>query len=270
VQDNTTATGQSQPKPSYEYQEITEKERKNPHLNSSVGEHNILHTCRRNNEKGLFGLVAQDTPVKEKTITFQKAKGSPEWLAWKEAMLKEIKAIKGKDTWKWVSKPKNRQILRLMWVLIKKYFQDGRFDKLKARLVVLGNQQKVDPLQSYRNFAPTLRFVTIRLLLFYATVQDLCVLQFDVKNAFLNSPLHEEVYVLPPPGSKKVFDEYGEEMVLQLLKGLYGLRIAPGISLSSDYPNLWDVLLVLLVDCKLMSFYDSQPFPDTSSLFAPF
>jgi hypothetical protein len=73
-------------------------------------------------------------------------------------------------------------------------------------------------------FAPVARLESVRLLLAYAAGQGWPIHHMDVKSAFLNGELQEEVYVMQPPG----FIITGQEnKVLRLSKALYGLRQAP-------------------------------------------
>lgn len=73
-------------------------------------------------------------------------------------------------------------------------------------------------------FAPVARLETVRLLIALAANEGWRVDHMDVKSAFLNGELEEEVYVAQPPG----FIETGKEgKVLKLRKALYGLRQAP-------------------------------------------
>jgi hypothetical protein len=77
----------------------------------------------------------------------------------------------------------------------------GVVTKNKARLVGKGYTQ-VEGLDFGETYGPVARLESIHILLAYATHHDLKLHQMDVKTAFLNGPLQEEVYVEQPPGSK--------------------------------------------------------------------
>ncbi|KAA3472465.1 Retrovirus-related Pol polyprotein from transposon TNT 1-94 [Gossypium australe] len=131
-------------------------------------------------------------------------------------------AIKNK-TWELVEKPSNRKVIGVKWVYRAKLNADGSPNKLKARLVVKGFSQRygVDYIET---FAPVARLDTIRLLVALAAQMNWKIHQFDVKSAFLNGYLEQEIYVNQPQG----FQVTGkEDMVYKLNKALYGLKQAP-------------------------------------------
>jgi hypothetical protein len=93
----------------------------------------------------------------------------------------------------------------------------------KARLVAKGYSQ-VEGLDFGETYAPVARLESIRILLAYATYHGFKLYQMDVKSAFLNGPIKEEVYVEQPPGFK---DSENPNHVYKLSKPLYGLKQAP-------------------------------------------
>ena len=100
---------------------------------------------------------------------------------------------------------------------------DGSIDKFKARLVAKGFKQKSD-LDFFDTFSSVTRITSIRLLIAIAAIFDLKIHQMDVKTAFLNGDLEEEIYMNQPED----FVESGQESkVCKLTKSLYGLKQAP-------------------------------------------
>jgi hypothetical protein len=93
----------------------------------------------------------------------------------------------------------------------------------KTQLVVKGFSQ-VEGLDFGETYAPVARLESIRILLAYATYHGFKLYQMDVKSAFLNGPIKEEVYVEQPPGFED--SEYPNH-VYKLSKALYGLKQAP-------------------------------------------
>jgi hypothetical protein len=99
---------------------------------------------------------------------------------------------------------------------------DGSLDRYKARLVALGNKQEYG-LNYEETFAPVAKMTTVRTILAIAASKAWPLHQMDVKNAFLNGNLKEEIYMKLPPGmSTTAFDE-----VRKLRRSLYGLKQAP-------------------------------------------
>ena len=100
---------------------------------------------------------------------------------------------------------------------------DGSINKFKARLVAKCFKQKVD-LDFFDTFSSVTRITSIRLLIAIAIVFYLKIHQMDVKTAFLDGDLEEEIYMDQPEG----FVEPGQESkVCKLTKSLYGLKQAP-------------------------------------------
>jgi hypothetical protein len=93
----------------------------------------------------------------------------------------------------------------------------------KARLVAKGYSQ-VEGLDFDETYAPVARLESIHIILAYATYHGFKLYQMDVKSAFLNGPIKEEVYVEQPPGFED--SEYPNH-VYKLSKALYGLKQAP-------------------------------------------
>ena len=105
----------------------------------------------------------------------------------------------------------------------KKLRPDGTIEKYKARLVAKGYDQKEEE-DFFDTYSPVARLTTIRVLLSLAASHGLLVHQMDVKTAFLNGELNEEIYMQQPDGF--VLDGQ-ERKVCRLLKSLYGLKQAP-------------------------------------------
>ena len=143
--------------------------------------------------------------------------------AWQEAMKEEIHMIEKNHTWELVDRPADKNIIGVKWIFRTKLNADSSIKKFKARLVVKGDAQ-VYGVDYSDTFAPVARMDTIRLLLAVAAHKNWKVFQMDVKSAFLNGDLQEEIYVEQPAG----FVVQGEEdKVYMLKKALYGLKQAP-------------------------------------------
>ena len=138
-------------------------------------------------------------------------------------MEEELNMIDKNNTWNLVDPPKGKDIIGLKWVYKTKYNEDGSIQKHKARLVAKGYSQQPG-VDFNETFAPVARIETIRRVLAIFAQLELNVYQMDVKSAFLNGELKEEVYVEQPRG----YEVKGkEEKVYRLNKALYGLKQAP-------------------------------------------
>lgn len=109
------------------------------------------------------------------------------------------------------------------WILKRKLKPDGTVEKYKARLVAKGYSQK-ENIDFFDTFSPVARITSIRVLIVVAALHNLVNHQMDVKSAFLNGELEEEIYMDQPEG----FVVPGQERkVCKLDKSLYGLKQAP-------------------------------------------
>lgn len=142
---------------------------------------------------------------------------------WREAMKVEFETIEKNQTWVLTDLPVGQKPIGLKWVYKLQKDSDGNIVKHKARLVAKGYVQRKG-IDYNEVFVPVARIETIRLLLALSVKENWEVHHLDVKSAFLNGDLLEEVYVVQPEGFTK---EGQEQKVYKLLKALYGLRQAP-------------------------------------------
>ncbi|KAG9442724.1 hypothetical protein H6P81_018578 [Aristolochia fimbriata] len=108
-----------------------------------------------------------------------------------------------------------------MWVYKVKTNADGSIDRYKARLVAKGYNQEYG-IDYEETFALVAQLTSVRVLISIASIRHWDLFHMDVKNAFLNGALTEEVYMVPPPGSS-----HPSGQVCRLRHALYGLKQAP-------------------------------------------
>jgi hypothetical protein len=114
-------------------------------------------------------------------------------------MREEIEAVERNKTWELVDLPHRHRPIGLKWVYKLKKNKDSKVIKHKARLVARGFVQQAG-VDFDEVFAPVARMESIRLLLALAAQEGWHVHHMDVKSAFLNGELREEVYVKQTPG----------------------------------------------------------------------
>lgn len=152
--------------------------------------------------------------------SISEARRSKHWTEWLSAIHTELESLKAKGVYEEIhSLPPNRKAIQCKWVLHIKRDKHGCVSRFKARLVAKGFTQI--PGQDFSfTFAPVARWDTIRSLLCITAINDLELRQLDVKTAYLNGPLDEEIYMKAPDG-------FGmSSPYWRLHKGLYGLRQA--------------------------------------------
>ena len=166
---------------------------------------------------GHFAFVSITEPKK-----VEEAFMEPEWI---QAMQEELQQFELNNVWELVKRPDPRKhnIIGTKWIYRNKQDEHGQVVRNKARLVAQGYTQ-VEGIDFDETFAPVARLEAIRILLAYANHHNILLYQMDVKSAFLNGKIEEEVYVAQPPGFE---DPKHPDMVYKLNKALYGLKQAP-------------------------------------------
>ncbi|KAH9726106.1 hypothetical protein KPL70_008133 [Citrus sinensis] len=161
--------------------------------------------------------------IESDPLTYEEAMKSQDAAFWKEAINDEMDSIVGNKTWKLVDLPPGSNPIGCKWIFKKKKKVDGTIERFKARLVAKGFTQK-EGLDYFDTYAPVARIATIRVLIALASIYQFEIHQMNVKTAFLNGELDEEIYMKQPEG----FVMPGQEhKVCKLVKSLYGLKQAP-------------------------------------------
>lgn len=175
--------------------------------------------------KRLEDYVVDVALAVEEPQNYEEAIKGPEREMWKAAMLDEYNSLMENGTWTLVELPAGRTAIGSKWVFKRKEDSDGRVSRFKARLVAQGFRQRYG-VDYDAVFAPVATQSTLRVLLTIAGHKQLAVHHIDVKNAYLNGELREEVYMQQPKG----FETPGKErLVCKLQRSLYGLKQAARI-----------------------------------------
>ena len=157
--------------------------------------------------------------------TVQEALSSSDAVQWRDAIAAELKSIVANKVYSLTELPPGRKAIGCKWVFKIKRGADGSIERYKARLVAKGFSQ-TEGVDFSETYAPVAKFNSIRALLAIAAAEGYTVQQMDVKTAFLNGELEEEIYMQQPEGTAKPGEEH---LVWRLHRALYGLKQAPRV-----------------------------------------
>ncbi|KAH9685791.1 hypothetical protein KPL70_014095 [Citrus sinensis] len=169
----------------------------------------LRNTCEHN------AFISQIEPK-----SFEDTENDESWIM---AMQEELNQFERNNVWELVPKPEHQSVIGTKWIFRNKMDESGVVVRNKGRLVAQGYNQE-EGIDFDETFAPVARLESIRMLLAFACHKDFILFQMDVKSAFLNGYIMEEVYVKQPPGFE---NEKFPNHVYKLLKALYGLKQAP-------------------------------------------
>ncbi|WKA00618.1 hypothetical protein VitviT2T_018956 [Vitis vinifera] len=154
--------------------------------------------------------------------SFSQAMSCKESELWYNAMKDEMSSMKCNDVWDLVELPNGVKTIGCKWVFKTKKDSLGNIERYKARLVAKGFTQK-EGIDYTETFSPVSKKDSLRIILALVAHFDLELQQMDVKTAFLNGELEEEVYMKQPEGFPS---SDGEQLVCKLKKSIYGLKQA--------------------------------------------
>ncbi|GJT32115.1 retrovirus-related pol polyprotein from transposon TNT 1-94 [Tanacetum coccineum] len=143
--------------------------------------------------------------------------------SWIESMQDELNQFERLQVWELVPRPEGKNVIALKWLWKNKCDAENIVVRNKTRLVAKGYKQE-EGIDFEESFAPVARLEAVRMFIAYAAHKNITIFQMDVKTAFLNGPLKEEVYVSQPEG---FIDPEFPDHVYRLKKALYGLKQAP-------------------------------------------
>ncbi|GJU28036.1 retrovirus-related pol polyprotein from transposon TNT 1-94 [Tanacetum coccineum] len=151
---------------------------------------------------------------------------------WIEAMQEELNEFEHLEVWELVPRLDKVMVITLKWIYKVKLDEFEGILKNKARLVARGYRQE-EGIDFEESFAPVVKLEAVRIFLAFAAHMNMIIYQMDVKTAFLNGILREEVYVSQPD---EFVDPNNPNYVYRLKKALYGLKHAP---IDSTIPRIF-------------------------------
>jgi hypothetical protein len=163
-----------------------------------------------------YALLVLDEP-----ITYKQAVECDESDKWRTAIQDEFDAHEKNNTWSIIDRHPHMNVIGCKWVFKKKRDAQGNVSKYKARLVAKGFNQQYG-IDFRDTFAPVLKYKSLRMILILSVIQDRQLEQLDVKTAFLNASVKEDIYMCIPEGMN-----IGDTHVLKLNRALYGIKQAP-------------------------------------------
>jgi hypothetical protein len=153
---------------------------------------------------------------------YEEAMMSPEFGKWIEAMKSELESMSENQVWTLEDPPSDRKAVECKWIFKKKTDTDGNVTIYKARLVAKSFRQ-VQGVDYDETFSLLAMFKSIHFLLAMVAFHDYEIWQMDVKTAFLNGNIAEELYMMQPEGFA---DPKDVDKVCKLQRSIYGLKQA--------------------------------------------
>ncbi|KAJ9535406.1 hypothetical protein OSB04_un001478 [Centaurea solstitialis] len=177
---------------------------------------------RQEPDRYLGFLVSQDDEDLNEPTSYGEAASGSESEQWQEAMKAEMQSMYDNQVWELTDLPQHCRAVGRKWVFKKKTDMDGNVHTFKARLVAKGFTQ-THGIDYDETFSPVAMLKSIRILMAISAYFNYEIWQMDVKTAFLNGKLTEDVYMEQPEG---FIDPKNPNKVCKLLKSIYGLKQA--------------------------------------------
>ena len=180
-------------------------------------------STRVSKQPDFYGVWVNSVNSIAEPLTVKQALTSSEKENWQEAMKDEFNSLDANKVWELVPPPNDRKIINSKWVFKCKLKENGLVERYKARLVAQGYSQR-QGLDYEETFSPVVRFESVRTVIALAVSEKMKLHQMDVKTAFLNGELTEELFMKQPEG---FIEEGKENLVCRLNRSIYGLKQSP-------------------------------------------
>ncbi|GJZ83942.1 retrotransposon protein, putative, ty1-copia subclass [Tanacetum coccineum] len=223
-----------------DYLEIIQEEDTRPSIDTSLNykeddleidepQSDIIPICRSTRKRHVpdrmclyINTEEHELGVLGEPANYKAALLDPQSDKWLNAINVEMQSMKDNEVWDLVDLPPDGKTIGMKWLFKKKTDMDGAVHTFKARLVANGFTQTYG-VDYEETFSPIADIRAIRILIAIAAYYDYEIWQMDVKTAFLNGHLSEEVYMEQPEGF--VNPKYPNR-VCKLKRSIYGLKQA--------------------------------------------
>jgi len=178
--------------------------------------------CTRNPSVHLKNFWSLLSEIIEEPISFKEVSSQKDW---RTAIESKVQSIFKNTIWDIIDRLDNKTLITAKWIFRAKRNAEGIINKLKARIVARGFQQKKG-IDYYEVFAVVVRWKTILVILALAVKHNWALSQMDVITAFLNRTIHEDILMEISEGFPGIGDS---TKICRINKTLYGLKQAPKI-----------------------------------------
>lgn len=197
------------------------------HLLASRGDVVVYESCVDNLNRCYIVTLTNELGQVQIPRGYHHSLRMREAACWREAIVKEYKGLLAIGTFEFIrlsEVPSGSNIMRCHLVFDLKRNGDGSIDKFKARLVADGNTQR-HGIDFDRVFSTVAKLSTLRIVFTIAVARDLNLSSIDIRQAYLQAKLNEDLYMQVPPGMPDS-DSDGNKLVARLKSSLYGLKQA--------------------------------------------
>ena len=164
--------------------------------------------------------ISYDTKDENDPKNYKEALKSKYKRNWKSSMDEELEDMRYNNVWVLVDRPKDRNVIGCRWVFKTKLEPTTKSIRFRARLVAKGYNQ-IHGIDYDQVFAPVCKQSTFRIFLTICNAMAMKIIHCDIKTAFLNGIIKEEIYMEPPEGLN-----IKNNKVCKLIKSIYGLKQA--------------------------------------------
>nr|GFA85289.1 retrovirus-related Pol polyprotein from transposon TNT 1-94 [Tanacetum cinerariifolium] len=220
AQSSSTVSPHTIVQPDHQIPQHTRKWTKDHMLDNIIGQHSRPVSTRLQLHKQALFCYYDAFLISVEPKTYKDALTQSCWI---EAMQEDLNEFERIKVWELAPRLDKVMVITLKWIYKVKLDELGGILKNKVRLVARGYGQE-EGINFQESFAPVARLEAIWIFLAYVAHENMVVYQMDVKTAFLNGNLWEEVYVSQPNG---FVDQDNPNHMYKLKKAPYGLKQAP-------------------------------------------